>query len=296
MNNLSAAAVLGDYLFLASDESADVQVLKKLPGDLRYEKHPPICLLPDKCDQAKQPEIDIEAIAVAGSKVYVLGSHSKVRGKVKTKNTRAENRRRMEEVESDTARENVFRFDFDPSTGKASHLKSISLMRVIAKNLILQRFVEIPGKENGIDIEGLAVANGKLYIGFRSPVLRGNLVPIMEMSWDDPADHQLHFVNLGGLGIRDMVAVPNAFLLLAGPPADAEGPDEIYSWNGQDDVPGKDVTTRSVSRIRRLDSIAGSHAEAMALLASKDHCHDLIVLVDGVPGGAPRSISVCVAQ
>ena len=37
----------------------------------------------------------------------------------------------------------------------------------------LGSFLAIPGKDNGFDIEGLAVAGERLFIGLRGPVLRG---------------------------------------------------------------------------------------------------------------------------
>ena len=52
---------------------------------------------------------------------------------------------------------------------------------------MLQRFTQIPSKENGVDIEAIAVKGkdgDKLHLGFRGPVLRDNLVPIMVLDFN----------------------------------------------------------------------------------------------------------------
>lgn len=89
------------------------------------------------------------------------------------------------------------------------------LCDAIRKFSVLEPFVEIPSKENGIDIEGISARGKKLYIGFCGPVFRENWVPIIVTEFDDlPGKAILQFVSLQGLGIRDIVALDDSFLLL----------------------------------------------------------------------------------
>ena len=84
-----------------------------------------------------------------------------------------------------------------------------------------ESFLAIPGKDNGFDIEGLAVAGERLFMGLRGPVLRGWAVMLeVELEEDNdqpctlrlnaigPSDrlYRKHFLHLGGLGIRDLCA------------------------------------------------------------------------------------------
>jgi hypothetical protein len=94
----------------------------------------------------------------------------------------------------------------------------------------LEKFLSIPGKDNGFDIEGLAVADDRIFVGLRGPVLRGWAI-ILEVAVDfsEPAGLKLrnigsdgrlyrkHFLGLGGRGIRDLCADGSDLLILAGP-------------------------------------------------------------------------------
>src|SRR5262249_43259516 len=47
------------------------------------------------------------------------------------------------------------------------------LTDALAKDKHMRAFLSIPGKDNGFDIEGLAVVGDRIFIGLRGPVLRG---------------------------------------------------------------------------------------------------------------------------
>ena len=52
--------------------------------------------------------------------------------------------------------------------------KANELLDVLAQDPHLQAFIIIPGKDDGLDIEGLAMApTGQLFMGQRGPMLRG---------------------------------------------------------------------------------------------------------------------------
>ncbi len=131
---------------------------------------------------------------------------------------------------------------------------------------MLGPFWGIPGKENGIDIEGIAFRDGLLYLGFRGPVLRDNLVPVMLLTFDQPKRYQLHLVCLDGQGIRDMVALDEGFLIISGPVNDATGPFCLWWWDGKDQTPGKDGGTSATQLLGAVSKPGGAKAEGLALL------------------------------
>lgn len=104
----------------------------------------------------------------------------------------------------------------------------------------------IPGKDNGFDIEGLAVAGGRLLLGLRGPVLRGwALILEIELTEDvdnasfvlrlksigkDGRRYRKHFLQLGGLGIRDLCVCGSDILVLAGPTMNLDGPVRLFRW------------------------------------------------------------------
>ncbi|MEM8546449.1 MAG: DUF3616 domain-containing protein, partial [Cyanobacteria bacterium P01_H01_bin.119] len=97
---------------------------------------------------------------------------------------------------------------------------------------------DIPGKDNGFDIEGIAVYPGenigetRAFIGLRGPVLRGWAILLeLQLKADgsdlkltkmgpDKVRYRKHFVDLRGLGIRDLCPIGNDLLILAGPTMD----------------------------------------------------------------------------
>lgn len=103
----------------------------------------------------------------------------------------------------------------------------------------------IPGKDNGFDIEGLAVAGGRVFLGLRGPVLRG-WATVLEVAVVDDDRHpsklklegigpggrpyHKHFLDLGGLGVRDLCVDGKDLLILAGPAQDLDGPVAVFRW------------------------------------------------------------------
>jgi len=111
----------------------------------------------------------------------------------------------------------------------------------------LAPFLTIPGKDNGFDIEGLAVADGRVFLGLRGPVLRGwavilELEPHADADFPDTLElkniapdkrpYLKHFLQLGGLGVRDLCRQGDDLLILAGPSMDLDGPVRVLRWQG----------------------------------------------------------------
>jgi Protein of unknown function (DUF3616) len=278
--NISAIEVVGDLLIVGADEGNKIKILQQ-KGEGYVVKHS-ISLSNDKDDK----EIDIEGISCEDSIVYVVGSHSYKRKKIESDQSYEQNRKAIETVSSESQRDRLFRFNLNAN----SEIEQTSLRSIIESNEVLQLFSRIPSKENGIDIEGIAVYQGLLYVGFRGPVLRDNWVPVLKCQFAKPIfQADLVFVNLGGRGIRDLTHVSDGYLILAGPVGDSSGSYQVYFWDGEDCVPGN-RTMGQVGQIELLGEIPdyeNAKAEGIALLKESPLDYEVIVVFDGVENGAP---------
>jgi len=151
-------------------------------------------------------------------------------------------------------------------------------------------FVAIPGQENGLDVEGLAAGDdGRVFLGLRGPVL-GGLAVVIELRVAADArrpsrlglermraadraarkhpTYRKHFLDLDGLGIRDLRVWGRDLLLLAGPTMDLDGPFRLYRWRGGARTEGESLV--SGARLQPLfdlpSSTGGDHAEGLTLL------------------------------
>jgi hypothetical protein len=108
---------------------------------------------------------------------------------------------------------------------------------------LLRPYVELPSKDNGLDVEGLAVADDRVLLGLRGPVLRGWAV-VLELEPEYFCDgyftlrsigrqgklYRRHFFDLRGLGIRDLQIVDDDLLILAGPTMAIDGRVLLLRW------------------------------------------------------------------
>jgi hypothetical protein len=236
-------------------------------------------------------EIDIEAIAAEGDSYYITGSH----GASKKKGEEQDNRC------------SIFRLPVDPATGLPrgfqsgncsvpAGLQKASLAGVIRADPVLGPHFEQPLQHKGINIEGLAMRNGQLFVGFRNPNL-GGYAFVMEIRADDVFSgkprplYTLHKLRLGaGLGIREIVAARSGFLLIAGNAGSepskkypqAEDYEEkrgfsLYSWDG------KGVEVHQIGALSKTDG----KAEAMAILEETKDSVTVLVMFDGANRGRP---------
>ena len=91
----------------------------------------------------------------------------------------------------------------------------------------------------------MAVVGDRIFIGLRGPVLRGWAV-ILEVELKEDEDnasklklkkigrderpYRKHFLQLGGLGMRDLCVRGSDLLILAGPTMDLDGPVTVFRW------------------------------------------------------------------
>ncbi|SAL30976.1 hypothetical protein AWB67_01295 [Caballeronia terrestris] len=305
--SLSAIEQVGNSVWLAGDESKSLARLTLSQG-VDYDKQANFPLgdffpaLQRKINQ----EMDLEALSwdEDTSRLWFVGSHSLHRKDIEEENSapidavfralgkinRQENRYVLGSVQlgegaagphTEPIAASAAAIPFDKDTS--------SLIELLRKNAALAPFLEIPSKENGFDIEGLAVGQGRLFLGLRGPVIRG-LASVLEFRIVDGKDvvlnaddagvspYRHHLLDLAGLGVRDLCVQGNDLLVLAGPTMKLDGPIRVYRWAGALGGEAKPLTC--------LFGIAvgegTDHAEGIALFR-QDAQTRLIVVYDS-PG------------
>ncbi|MEM9266974.1 MAG: DUF3616 domain-containing protein [Cyanobacteria bacterium P01_F01_bin.13] len=298
------------YLAIGSDESTHLIQLLKQTSEQLYEVDKELTIelpLPDKSD-----EIDIESLEFDPEKncLYVIGSHSQKRKTVRLTGKKAEtaagNRKRLTdaEISPETDRNRIFQVTLKSKSGKVKgEIKQFDhLKELFVQDDYLKRFINIPSKENGIDIEGLAFQKDSLFLGFRGPILRGNYVPVMVISRDaleapeDKTDYEIRFVQLNGGAIRDMTVVEGGFLIIGGPMGDAPGPYGIYFWDGTDMVYGTDKPVPMPPAVMLLEEIvppmdndgAQGKAEGIPVLEETATGYKALIIYDSIKDGGPQ--------
>jgi len=162
----------------------------------------------------------------------------------------------------------------------------------------LHAFLKIPGKDNGLDIEGLAVVSKRrLFLGLRGPVLRGWAVLLeieLEVDDDDPTTLKLarigednrpyrkHFLQLDGLGIRDLCVQGDDLLILAGPTMSLDASVRVYRWQGGAKPDGESLVPRDhLNAVMDIPHGNGNdHAEGICLFTQGHSEPALLVVYD----------------
>lgn len=82
--------------------------------------------------------------------------------------------------------------------------------------------------DGGLDIEGAAVVGGHLWLGLRAPLIGGRAI-LLDLGAEGKAVERQLEIDLGGRGVRELMADGEGFLVLAGPVADAEVSHALYA-------------------------------------------------------------------
>lgn len=339
--SLSVAVVMGDFLWVASDETTSIERLSLKDGTtFRQHKSFPLAGLINlpALETDFDQEIDIEGMAYQSDYLWIIGSHSIKRKKVKEDDTPAKGIKkigtkeqagnryifaRIPVVKNAETGEPELRKTGDNPLDPARPLTAAQLTGGVESNTLVDAikaedensegkkipgdvhlgdFLLIPGKDNGFDIEGLAVAGEKFFIGLRGPVLRGWAV-ILEVAVDvtDPSALRLkeigpkgrlykkHFLQLGGLGIRELCVDGSDLLILAGPTMELDGPVYVFRWKD-----GVNSSEQSLVRNETLERFVAipfgkeiDHAEGMALIERPGKSPSLLIVYDS-PGDERR--------
>lgn len=314
-DGLSVALQIGDSLWVANDESISLERLSLIKegntGNYRSGRHHQqfslaeylrLPVAPPK-DPADLEEVDVEGLDYGDGYLWLVGSHSLKRKKPTLKDGAKEAQKQLAKVSTDGNRYLLARIPVVEGDGtytlakedtqkekkrSAAQLRGNAqgndLTEALRGDKHLGPFLAIPGKDNGFDIEGLAVAGERLFLGLRGPVLRGWAV-ILEVEPEEDSKqpftlrlkpigpnqrlYRKHFLQLGGLGIRDICAQGADLLILGGPTMDLDGPVTIFRWPGGTAPKGESVVPSDELQ-RVLDVPYGQgvdHAEGMTLFA-----------------------------
>jgi hypothetical protein len=309
--NFSGAAIVGGMLLVGSDEVGFLQVGRDKDGKgLRFERSHEIELAPKV--GGEDVEVDIEAVAADKNTIYALGSHSRTRKRIDrpkdaAASYKANVKRFSDAQEPAPERDRLYRFVFDPATGKPSAPpKEISLRAVIDGQKMLRGFPvtsstdpevvkqepAVASKENGTDLEGLVADGATLFAGFRGPVLRHGFAPVLKFTFDAPDKAELIFVPLDGRGIRDFAKVPDGILVLAGPTGDSDQSHRLYRWNGKDCIPGTDGPGGKLEYLGEVPTEAGGKAEAVVVNAVEADAYVVTFFFDSLQNGGPQRFRV----
>jgi hypothetical protein len=254
--DLSAAARASESLFFACDETAGIDRLT--PSDNGWGNHAHFNLgeifdLPGGPDG----EMDIEGLDTDGDWLWITGSHSLKRGSPDDDDDPAEALEEMAEIDRDPNRYFIGRVPlvateegYAPArageTREAAALKlkkkSSRLKKWLKKDAHLAPFLDIPSKENGFDIEGVAARGLRIWLGLRGPVLRAHAV-ILELEMkvtkggylkacriDAKRRYRKYLIPTRGLGVRDLALDGDDLLILCGTPLAGDGPARILRW------------------------------------------------------------------
>ncbi|QIX61800.1 DUF3616 domain-containing protein [Hymenobacter sp. BT18] len=311
-DGLSTALRMGNNLWISCDERTTIERLRLTSSRTFAEhcSYELAKLLDLPADEAA--EIDIEGMGEAGHYLWIIGSHSLKRKQPDPDHADvAKQLDKLAKVKSDPNRYLLARIPLvlNPETGdyelvkeaphptKPGHLlraaqlhgstSSNELLDVLGHDAHLKPFLAIPGKDNGFDIEGLAATtDGRLFIGLRGPVLRGWALVLEVVPREDkhgrlrldkvPGStntyYKKHFLELGGMGLRELRQLGSDILLLAGPTMDLDGTIAVYRWPNALQLPQDSlISGKQLQRLFDVPHGAGptagqDKAEGMALL------------------------------
>ncbi|NEI31725.1 DUF3616 domain-containing protein [Rhizobium ruizarguesonis] len=233
VRNLSGCVATGPLLWTVSDEGRTLERLTREVDGYRLSERFALDQFIQGIPGSSDDELDLESIDSDATSLWLCGAHCKVRRKPEA------NEILNSEIRERKSRRLLARLMIDQSPGRPVTAQSVpfegdgSLRTMLEGNLFFAPFRELPTKENGIDIEGLAVVDGCVFIGLRGPVIGGFAV-VAELAIDSAFRIQSvrpFFLNLQGLGVRELTRDGTNILITAGPVGDAQGPFALYRWS-----------------------------------------------------------------
>lgn len=352
---LSAVAFVDSDMWVGADEGQGIIRLQAPEGDKTWQAGE-ITPLNDVLDlPSSKGEIDLEGMDwdSQGGYLWVVGSHSLKRKNASKNPGDPPKVGRLKTVEPDANRYLLARVPLvlEPGGSRlmteaeftderfAAQLECESpekfrnaLYDALSNDPHFGRFVQraldeddgddielsgIPGKDNGLDIEGLAFAGttnegaARLFIGLRGPVLRGFAAVLevrvtaertggtnagrltLEAFGEDGRPYRRIFLQLDGLGIRDLCFRGDDLLILAGPTMVLDWPVAIYRWTGAKTSTGDDIALDQNSAVLKQMLLGtnswsftekGNRAEGMVLYPPGES--DEVLILYDAPGAS----------
>jgi hypothetical protein len=279
--NLSAVCVAGKYLWTISDEGRTVECLEPRNGGYRLRHQYRLDdMFPDLPGKATRDEADIESLDADARHIWLSGSHSRVRVEAAGNggvNVGIRPRRSRHLL-------GVVALGEGGGALKMASARALpfagrgSFRRRLREDPYLAPFGELPSKENGLDVEGLAATADRVFFGLRGPLI-DNAGVVVEMVRSERAIVRrarpaLHFLDLGGVGVRDLARDGATMFVLAGPVASADAPFALFLWRPR-------YSTRIHEPVRVYDwPVNGEHPEGIAVL-ERGGRKGLLVIYDG---------------
>jgi len=260
-------------------------------------------------------ELDAEAATTDGRFYYVTGSHSAKR----------------KDCSNNPESWHFIRFQVDPSTGRASrdpaggpkgklagHEDTGRLWTLMAAlpglaehvgdNMCLGTERPEEGQhlgKRGVNIEGLAIRDGRLFFGFRGPAVDG-MAKILAVDAEalfggsDPKPNLFTLAVGKGRAIRDLHAVGDGILVLAGPDDDKANENVgwvVARWDnrelGEAGGQPKLLARLDLSKIKIRSCDDELKPEALAVIGDKPgNPYRVVVLSDGMCDGGPLGFTI----
>ncbi|GLK57810.1 hypothetical protein JOD31_003230 [Methylopila capsulata] len=330
--DISAIVAMGDgeSLWVGVDEGASLErlVARRDPdgavigygGHVRFDLH-------DFFDfpSGETEEADVEGLSIADGYLWVVGSHSLKRKKPKHGDQPDEALEQLTKVQREANRFLIGRIPIAAGDRPGAPTLAVKapaldggkrerhsgalpmgrthsrLSKLLAKDVHLGPFLSIPSKDNGFDVEGLAVIGERVFLGLRGPVLRGWAIVLelriaatrkgrlkLKPVGEDGALYRKHFLDLDGLGVRSLLVQGNDMLLLTGPTMDLDGPVRLHRWRNALLAHDSSVIPREeVAPILDLPFGEGvDHAEGATIFALRPGAKPTLVVAYDSPSPA----------
>jgi len=315
ITDLSAVALTPDgHLWLGSDETTSIERLSPVAPHI-FGEHQKFAI-GDFIDLSGDDEIDIEGIDFNSDYLWFVGSHSTKRKKAKGKdpNKDIQNLAKIEKevnryllaripVKNGTLCKSISHPDNPKNQLKAGYLQQTKTGNLLTdalkddSHLGLYLSVPVPSKENGFDIEGLAVRGNRIFLGLRGPVLRGWAI-ILEIEVQESKQGVLklkaigeagkfynkHFVDLNGLGVRELCFNGEDLIVLAGPTMTLSGAMRVFRLRGILGRSGDSITGQDGGNLEFLFDlpfqVGTDNAEGLSLFRYLGEENSLLVVYD----------------
>jgi hypothetical protein len=218
------------------DNSQAAQFVTVNDGDIVAGEAIPLI---DNSFEGKALELDGEGVAYADGFYYVIGSHGHPRDndhKLDPVRDAAKIKARI------AAASQIVRFRA-AADGVSAIERTAKLRTIMAAEPALAPYLDRRLENNGLTIEGIAVRQGRILVGYREPALSNGRATVLSVAIEAlfgnaPADARLYRLPLGERrGVRDLAMFGDTVLVLAGPATAEPGPAAIYRWDGE----GEDV-------------------------------------------------------
>jgi Protein of unknown function (DUF3616) len=302
VNNLSGVVFShnGKYLWAGTDEFTAIERFTRIDsssGVFGDQKRFHFRDFIDSFDD-RQGEVDVEGLDYSDGYLWVIGSHSSKRKKAKIKSDKFKvEDQELKQVEREENRYLLARIpvneagELEQESSQRAWLKREGSSNSLTKALTTDEYLNLgqiidrdergslagqefyfnlPSKENGLDIEGLAVKGNKIAIGLRGPVLRGIAI-LLEIEVEEGTSHELnlkpigndgrqykrHFLDLNGLGIRELCWEKNGkrLLILTGPTMDLDGSHSLFHLDNPFKLPDNSLSSQKNGQLKYLGDI-----------------------------------------